>query len=291
MASIYPLPKLFGPILLPEISFNHLNNALEALPIEFQGPLGLEFRLAEDNDQVDFNLPIYRSDALHQRLRSGVAVHDHPAWNSLQHLARQWSNPCSVVHRWVDYLYLEFDVIPEDTQGMVPCTFAAIDSPSVRGLECNSLEKRCPEMAGFTEAWALLMNCSIDSRGQERIAKCFQYALPQNRVICVGAMRSRDSYYDKARVITLIDTEQVGQYVNQIGYLGDVQTLHERLMEICNLFESKLSNQFPLTFTLNFKGSLPIDNAIGIEIIPLKNKILDRYSNIWLIANCAAEIK
>ncbi|MBU2511886.1 hypothetical protein KJ966_11145 [bacterium] len=180
--------------LVPLCALGSIRNIVCLIP-EFYNLVGLECRLGEALDQVDFSVLVTKRHASMLSGRSknkrweDLAQSD-TRWAIVRDFACEWEKLGSTLHHWIPFLFLEVDIDPELDSVPVPSIFAALDSPLVRP-DSDYPEERMPEIRAFYQSAKILSGRKLEKDLVEEIKLCFSSLPPDGRVLHLGKMIGR----------------------------------------------------------------------------------------------------
>lgn len=220
--------KVLTPYLHPELvsplALSPIKALAKHLPTFSTG--GFECRLGVDQLRVDFQVNL---DHLTSNLPKALLTHS--TWQSFHDFYQEWIEPTSFLHKNVDNIWLEFDIIEPISQIPVPCIFLALNQKIV----CQTQD--------MVEMALRLLKPSNVSRLESNLRLCVD-SLPNGAHLThIGVMLSR-SVKEMRVNIKGISPANLLNYLIQIGWKDStnqllclVSTLSDLVDEIVLTFD------------------------------------------------------
>ena len=151
MSSLSDTLDVLRPLLPPDLvsadAFGRARAAVQHLRSEITDCIYFECRLHDRSPGVDLVIKVYKEQAaLAAPLEggAGVAGYENPAWRRRAALCRQWSTPGSLLHEFVQHIWLEFDVDGTDAEphGTAPGVFCRLRRRDPEADSVNQYHRR-----------------------------------------------------------------------------------------------------------------------------------------------------
>lgn len=194
----------------------------------------LECRLSPKEAAVDFSLRVQAQEKSQLETKITAVAYNHPG---LQAILNQWINPESNFLSFIEIIWLEYDMVLrlEDVDFSLSAPSIFFD---IRKMW--DLTNRRPQQAEHLK--------SVLSFIFRKLDQPFSYTLLSKAIECVlilplhayvrqiGAMISRKT--DKIRFcIHGLNFSQIENYLNQIGWVGDISELKKIITSIADILE------------------------------------------------------
>ena len=242
-SSIADYLKVVAPHLHPELvspqALSHIQTVARALPpCPFAG---FECRL-DKSSRVDLlvKLPKQTPD-LAERFQQS------PAWQAFGEFYREWRATASYLHRSVENLGLEFDLVGQPTQVPVPCILLDINQQMVSNAQelidlCGNLRSRLP-------------NYPVIPKLESQLRLCAN-SLPNGaKITNLGIMLPRP--VEAIRVVVRgIPPQQFSEYLRKIGWSEPTNTLSSLVSSLSEFVDS---------LVLSFDLGETVHPQIGLE--------------------------
>lgn len=235
-----------------------LSQALLPSPIGF-----FECRLGDNQSQVDFQIGLSNA-TLHPFIEDFLAQ---SVWYTYRNFILDWVDSTSILHRYVHYIFLEFDVLEQFSHLPIPCLFLSLNQEA--SLEIQNL----------IELVVWKFNYSISPSLKSTLSHCFDSLPDGARVTHIGMMLSRSN--KPVRLVVQGTNSQ--QLLNYLGKLGWTDVTTNRFSSIASDLE-----KFVDSFRLSFDVGDSIFHRVGLECF-LFNQSYDK-SRWQLLLNYLVEM-
>ena len=261
-------------VLIPAVAWPALD-ALAAVSPDGVSQFGFEVRLAEDAAAVDLGLAIEPEDeaakTLAGRTPGALDTAGAEAWRRLRNFAVAWTEPGSLLSRWVPFLFLELDAVSAGRSVPEPSVFVALDSPlgAPHGGGGSRARGADVTLAVSQEAARHLLGAPLAGALCEQVVACFDAVPEGSHVLHLGAMLGRGAA--GVRLSLSIARDELPAYLARIGWdhpVGDLDRCLERY------------GQVPDRVQLDFDVAEAIQPRLGVGLQPSRPEgwpiLLDR---------------
>ncbi|BAZ30267.1 hypothetical protein NIES4074_27230 [Cylindrospermum sp. NIES-4074] len=199
--------------LVSASALSNLQALSQLLPCSF--PYGLlECRLGVEQFQVDLQVGFPR---LIPTLPSSFLRY--PAWQVIQSLCQEWTDPSSFLYRSMNRVWLEFDVQDYSSEVPVPCIFL-----------CMNEQVALDEFHLF-HLVSRVLNQGISANLKSHLQLCLN-SLPEGaKIQHLGFMLSRNPTTLRVNVAG-IPIKQLSDYLQKIGWRDSTDTLDASIADL-----------------------------------------------------------
>ncbi|MBD2179218.1 2OG-Fe(II) oxygenase [Pseudanabaena sp. FACHB-1998] len=236
--SLAEILRLIEPAVVPKLitvsNWNTIDRIAQLLPNALSPFFGFEYRLGNTLAEVDFLLCVAAEEAGKKVLGDRnydislpSLVTEEPIWQRIQAFAIEWNMSTSAIATDIFNIWLEFDTPNCFVKDQIPLPSFFMGINDV--YRCDSLAEQKKRRAWLVEEiFPLLLGKSLMIANQEKLYHCFQ-ALPQGaHVFQIGLMLARQ--VETVRLcIRNISPLQIGLYLSQIGWKGNIEQLSQFL--------------------------------------------------------------
>lgn len=206
------------PALVPPSAWSRVLSAARCMPAPLTDWIYLECRLLTGAPhQVDliWRLSTAGRDLLVNRDTDVTSLEQlaGPHWGRLHDLCRRWADPGSVLHRAIDYLWLEFDLAAgaDGSPSHIPLPGVFVDFADDPGTR-----RSCTEPGGVLELVLEILHAGPFAQSTtQRLRECLAKIPDGAYVPCVGYFSSRNGEAVRLCVANLDD-------ITLPTYLGDI---------------------------------------------------------------------
>jgi hypothetical protein len=268
------------PALVAPAASSRLRLVASALPAALTDWVYLECRLRGDAQRVDL---IARVDQRGRDILSGdnpVAALDtawtrHPVWRSTRSLARGWSDPSSILHRGVERIWLEFDIL-ESHHGSAT---AGVPAPGVFiefAREVYAQHSRENRLTVALAALRPLLPDGVPPALSRSLRRCWELLPAGATIPYVGLFPARGS--DAVRVcIAGLGDADLPSYLRALRWPGS----HRDLLRAMSAFLPRMNVPCPRMAIVNLDVGHELGAGVGIEYVlshaaQLRGSIMER---------------
>ncbi len=219
-----------SPDLISAESLHRFSRVGQHFPSTIPSLVGFECRLAEADPQADLFLRVVPETGGRDILAGSQAVEtrpkfyhllsgsptlpalspsliDHPVWQKIRQFCIQWSTPDTSFYDNIKDLWLEFDLKTDPPAIPVPSVFFGSEVASVKtGLN-------------------LLLDYPLTSEQSQQIDHILNTLPKTAHLFQTGVLLSRSTSQRIRFYMADISTQQIGSYLNHIGWKGDRDSL------------------------------------------------------------------
>ncbi|MDH6059586.1 hypothetical protein NWP17_03885 [Chrysosporum bergii ANA360D] len=160
-----------------------------------------------------------------------------PIWHQIHKFSQAWQNETSALYQQVHNVWLEFDIDDYGDSLPVPsCFFGPQPIYSSKSPDAGLAENNSYEWITRT-GLQLLLNANLPEAVEEELFKCLDLLPHEAYVFQIGVMLARNVNNQVRVCIRNISPEQIGEYLQKIGWSGSVDILEVFLQEISGLVE------------------------------------------------------
>lgn len=180
----------------------------------------LECSLRESGGTVDLSVVISES-----KLNLSNDILANPIWQRLQKdIWKEWIDVNSYLHQVITDIWLEFDLDQRKSKPIIPCI----------GLTFKS---NLADLKTLLITSEILLGKKINSQLSSNLERCFNALPSEGKIICLGAMLSRQS--DAVRtIINGIKPTNLSSYLFKVGRNNSIYELNKTILSISNLIDN-----------------------------------------------------
>lgn len=242
---------LYPPIVSPK-TLNKINKFSNLLPPT--SAVGLEWRLAEDNTEVDYFIRADHRDEGDKILAGcnpektlAISLSNDPIWQRIQQFCQIWIQENSPLNKYVDIIWLEMDNQELDKAAPAPCFFFEL------------LRQATQDPDWITDiALKNLYGNPVALSTKDAIAKCIDHLPEFASLVYIGAMLSRSA--SPIRLCVKLLWQDVIPYLQAIGWNHNT----EEVEQVLHTFVKDFAEKVVLTIDVQDR----VMPRIGFEIKP-----------------------
>ena len=223
--------------LISQETWSKINAVAEFFPSKITSFFGFECPLGIAAAKSDFLICVDVAEngrevlaAEHEGLPK--CLMSNPVWNQIHKFSQEWQDEKSALYQRIHNVWLEFDINHDDNGLPVPsCFFGSHQIFSAKSPYANLADINYYEWISRS-ALKLLLNENLPEPVEAQVFKCLDLLPKEAYVFQIGLMLARNIKNQVRFCIRNISLEQIGEYLQQIGWSGSLDVLQVFLKEI-----------------------------------------------------------
>ncbi|GAX37844.1 hypothetical protein [Nodularia sp. NIES-3585] len=160
-----------------------------------------------------------------------------PIWQHIHKFSQEWQTKNATLEHQIHNIWLEFDIDNYENNLPIPsCFFGSEPIYSNKSPDANLAQTNSYEWISRT-ALKLLLNANLPASVEAQFFNCLDLLPQEAYVFQTGVMLARNIQNQVRVCIRNISPEQIGEYLQQIGWSGSQDILQVFLRELSSLVE------------------------------------------------------
>jgi Rps23 Pro-64 3,4-dihydroxylase Tpa1-like proline 4-hydroxylase len=228
--------------LISSEAWSKINAVAEFLPSAITSFFGFECPLGIEEAKSDFLICADVAGTGRQVLGGENEVlpkclMSDPVWNQVHQFSKEWNTETSSLNQKINNVWLEFDLDDSVKNFPIPsCFFGSEPIYSAKSPYAN-LSHINPYKWISQTALKLLLNANLPESVEAQLFNCLDLLPKEAYVFQLGLMLARNIKNLVRVCIRNISPEQIGEYLQQIGWSGSLDILQVFLKELSGFVE------------------------------------------------------